>query len=294
VIFGGDATGFNDLASADTFDVAVTRSLKLRMEYMPDVMENPLFCITSPAATYTTRGNASGEWLTRNQYANPSILVNGEIGMYEDCRFVSSPLLTLWNCGPVTNQTTITAAVEVGDGAPDPDTTAVDSVWYVGQAGATHGISVADSSGFSVGQRVTLHTARPSANAQKATYHGVTWNSPYNVERRIVAIPNGTTLQFDEPITNNYYQTDLGGGVYGYVTYARPVHAAIFILGPDSVVAGVVQSPQTYNPPTFDDRMAIHRFSWDAVMKYQPFYTNRFLVYFFAGPVDENGKVTTI
>jgi hypothetical protein len=257
-------------------------------------MDNPLFCITSPAATYAVRNDGSGEWLTRNQYANPGILVNGEIGMYEDCRFVTTPMLTLWNCGPVINQTTITASITVGDGAPDPDTTKVDDVWMVGQSGATHGISVADSSGFSVGQRVTLHTARPAANGVKATLNGVTWNSPYNIERRIVRIPDGTTLQFDEPITNNYYQTDLGGGVYGYVTYGRPVHAAVFLLGPDAVVAGVVQPPQTYEPPTVDDRMAIWRFSWDATLKYQPFYTNRFLVHFFAGPVDENGAVTTI
>jgi len=292
-IFAGGATGFNNLASDDTFDVGMIRGIKLRTAYQVDSVNNPLFCITSPSAIYTIRDADTGEWLTRNQYANPSILVNGEIGEYENCRFVSSPLMTLWNCGTVINQTVITASVAVGDGAPDPDTTAVDDVWKVGQAGATHGISVTDSSGFSVGQYVTLHTVRPAANTATATYHGVVWDSAYNLERRIVAIPNGTTLQFDEPVTADWFQTLTDGG-YGYVTYARPVHAGLFILGPRSVVCGVIQPPQTYNPAPIDDTEAIWRFSWDAYLKYQPFYTNRFIVYFFAGPVDQNGVVTTI
>jgi hypothetical protein len=293
-VFAGGASGFSNLASDDTFDVGMIRGVKLRSAYSVSAVNNPLFCITSPSAVYTVRDSDSGEWTTRNQYANPSILVNGEIGEYEDCRFVTSPLMTLWNCGTISYQTTIDASIAVGDGAPDPDVDKVDDVWEVGQVGATHGITVADTSSCAVGQRVTLHVERNASADATHVLNGVKWNSSYNLERRIVAIPNSTTLQFDEPITTDWFQTNLGAGVYGYVTYARPIHAGLFILGPRSVVCGVIQPPMTYTPAPIDDTESIWRFSWDAYLKYQPFFTNRFMVYFFAGPVDENGTVVNI
>lgn len=294
-VFAGGATGFDNLASDDTFDVTVARGLKLRMEYMPDVMTNPLFAITSPAATYAVRnGTSSDEWVSRNQYANPAILVNGEIGMYEDCRFITSPLMTLWNCGTILQQTYVTTSIAVGDGAPDPDSDTVEGVWNVGQAGATHGITVNSTSGFAVGDYVTLHTVRNTSQDATHVLNGVKWDHHYNLERRIVAIPDGTTLQFNEPITVDWYQTDLGSGKYAYITKGRPVHAAIFIMGPNSVVAGVIQPPQTYTPAPIDDTEAIWRFSWDAYMKYQLMFSNRMLVYFFAGTIDVNGVPTNL
>jgi hypothetical protein len=72
------------------------------------------------------------------------------------------------------------------------------------------------------------------------------------------------------------------------------VHAAIFIWGPRTVVCGVTQPPQTYTPAPVDDTGFIYRFSWDAYLKYAPFYTNRYLVHFYAGPVDINGVVTNL
>lgn len=292
--FAGGATGFDNIAADDTFDVAITRAIGLRQAYQIDPVKNPLFCITSPAARYTVRNGAtSSEWYDRNKYANPAILVNGEIGQYEDCRFIESPLMTLWNCGAIDTQTTVTASIAIGDGAADPDTTTVDGVWKVGQSGATHYITVASESGFNVGDRVTLHTVRNGSQDSTHVLNGVQWNHAYNLDRRIVAIDTGK-LVFDEPITVDWYVTAISPGLYAYVTKARPIQAAIFIWGPRTVVAGVTQPPQTYTPAPIDDTEFIWRFSWDAFIKFQAFYTNRFLVHFFAGPVDVNGVVTNL
>jgi hypothetical protein len=297
VSFAGGATGFNNLQNDDLFAVGnLTRAVKLRCEYQPDIATNPVFCITSPSALYTIKDSAStSEWVSRIQYANPGQLINWEMGSYHDVRFATSPKLTLWNVGEVLAQTTITAAITVGDGAPDPDTTNVDGVWAVGQAGATHGITVASSANFAVGDIVTLHRQRPTANAALATANGVVWNSPYNIDRRIVAIPDATTLCFDKPIlTDDYSVVVSGQAYYGWVTKGRPVHCAIFIKGPRSVVAGVIQPPQTYTPPAIDDTQSIFRFAWDAYMKYQPFYTDRCEVHFFSGPVSIGNVITNL
>lgn len=181
----------------------------------------------------------------------------------------------------------------IGDGAQDPDAGAVDGVWKVGQAGVTHWIIVDASTGFAVGDRVTLHTVRNAAQDSTHVLNGVQWNHAYNLERRIVAVETGKLI-FDEPITVDWYVSAVSPGVFGYVTKARPIQAAIFIWGPRTVVAGVTQPPQTYTPAPIDDTEFIWRFSWDAFIKFQAFYTNRFLVHFFAGPVDVNGVVTNL
>ena len=293
--FAGGASGFASLEADDTFEIGITRAVQLGADYSPDPVRNPVFCVTSPAAKYTIRNDANGEFISRLTYANPPRLINGEVGVYEGVVFSIHPDLTLWNCGTVLAQTTITTAIQRGDGSPDPNTTKVDDVWQTGQPGATHYIQVASVTGFSVGDYVTLHTARPSANSEMAVQDGVQWDHPYNRERRIVAIDTtNNRLSFDYPILDDYYQTDLGGGVYGYVTKARPVHAALFIKGPRAVVAGVIQPPQTYEPTPFDDTGAVYRASWDAYMKYQQFYNHRAEVYFFAGPVRVNNEVVNL
>jgi hypothetical protein len=292
--FAGGSS-FGTLAANHTFDVGpLTRAINLGKEFDDDIAANPVFCITSPSAVYTIRNTAStGEWITRQQYANPQLLVNGEVGSYEGIRFVTSPLMTLFNCGAILQQVTITAAIDIGDGSPDPDTTTVDGVWRTGQAGATHYITVSDGRFFETGQTVTLHRVRNGSATQKGTLNGVTWNHKDNINRRIVAI-DGNNISFDQPILSDAYGTEVTTGVYGWMTLARPVHCALFIKGPRGVVAGVIQPPMTYNPPPIDDTLSIYRFSWDAYLKYQPMFTNRFEVHYFAGPIVQNNAVTNL
>jgi len=303
VIFEGNRSGFNAIQTGDTFDLDVTRAVQLGADYQPDPSQNPIFCVTSPGAVYTVRDTDAGEFISRLQYTDGNrITMNYEIGEYEGVRFARHPVLTLWNCGPVLKQTTIAASISLGDGAPDPETTKVEGVWQVGQAGATHYITVASTAGFSAGDYVSLHVYRESdsstydtgLNAKFKASTGALFTDPTKIEREIQAVVDGTKLRFTEPITTDNFQTDLGGGVYGYVTRARHIHGAVFVKGPRGVVAGVIQPPQTYTPAPIDDVQAIYRIAWDARMKYQQMYPNRYEVYFFNAPVRKLGQVVTL
>jgi len=301
VMFAGSASDFGSLAKTDTFSLGIARAVHLGADFEPDPVQNPIVGIASPSAVYTIKDSDSGEFISRLKYTDNRRMLNYEIGEYEGVRFAQHPTVTLWNCGEVLHQTTIAASITLGDGAPDPATTKVEGVWQVGQSDATHYISVADSSGFEAGDVVTLHVHR-SGDAStwdsaldskyKAT-NGVLFTDPKMITREIYSVDTGK-LVFTEPITVDYFQTDLGGTVYGYVTNARPIHATVFMKGPRGVVAGVLQPPQTYNPPPIDDTQSIYRFAWDARMKYQQMYPNRFEVYFHAGPIRKLGQVVNL
>ena len=301
VMFAGSASDFESLAKTDTFDLGIARAVHLGADFEPDPVQNPIVGIASPSAVYTIKDSDSGEFISRLKYTDNRRMLNYEIGEYEGVRFAQHPTVTLWNCGEVLHQTTIGASIALGDGAPDPATTKVEGVWQVGQSDATHYISVADSSGFEAGDIVTLHVHRQGdsstydsalASKYKAT-NGVLFTDPKMITREIHSVDTGKLI-FTEPITVDYFQTDLGGGVYGYVTNARPIHATVFMKGPRGVVAGVLQPPQTYNPPPIDDTQSIYRFAWDARMKYQQMYPNRFEVYFHAGPIRKLGQVVNL
>ena len=119
------------------------------------------------------------------------------------------------------------------------------------------------------------------------------FNDPKQVVREIQSTASGK-LVFTQPIPVDWFQTDLGSGVYAYVTKARPVHAGVFLKGPRAVVSGVLQPPQTYTPDPIDDTQSIYRFSWDARLKYQYMYENRTLLYFYAGPISVLDVVTNL
>ncbi|NIV30502.1 MAG: hypothetical protein GWN58_13690 [Anaerolineae bacterium] len=300
-MFAGDASGFSNIQSTDTFDLSICRAVHLGADFEPDPVINPIVGIASPSSVYTVKDADSGEFISRLKYTDTRRMLNYEVGEYEGVRFSQHPIVTLWNVGEVLQQTTISASVALGDGAPDPETTKVEGVWQVGQAGATHYVSVADETGFEAGDYVTLHIYRggdassydTALDAKLKTTNAALFNDPTAVVREVHSTASGQ-LVFTEPITTDSFQTDLGGGVYGYVTKGRPVHATVFLKGPRGVVSGVLQPPQTYTPPPVDDTESIYRFSWDAYLKYQQMYPRRFEVYFHAGPIRKLGQVVNL
>lgn len=298
-MFAGDASDFGSLEASDTFDLGICRAVQLGADYQPDPAMNPIFGIVSPSAVYSVRDADSGEFISRLKYTDNRAMLNYEVGEYEGVRMTRHPTNVLWNVGEVKAQTTISASVTEGAGATG---SSVRGVWTVGQAGSTNYIEVADTTGFSAGNVVSLHVYRPGGgssydsaiDSKFKTTNGALFNDPTKIEREIYEVVDGTKLSFTEPITTDDFQTDLGGGVYGYVTYARPVHASVFIKGPRCVVSGVLQPPQTYTPRPVDDTESIWRFSWDAYLKYQRMYPRRYDLYFHAGPVRELDQVTNI
>ena len=299
-LYQGAATDFDGIATTDTFDVATGMDIWLGMTLRnvasalgPSGVANNIVCYTSPAVIYDIqKGTNSDEWISVNQYANPSALLRYEVGTYKNIRFVQSPKLVLWNSGTLIAQGSVDAAISAGDGSPPP-ATKVDAVYGVGQetAGITNYISVGSwgtgsIADVAVNDIITIHTTRSAAygvtngvNFQEGTVHN----------RRVVsksATPDRLVL--DQPIMVDM-TTDLGAGVYAYVTKARNIQASIFVGGPQGIVSGVAQPPRFHAPIPVDDFEMVQRFSWDGYFGHQPYAPEVFEVVFSAGTTRVKG-----
>lgn len=296
VLYQGGGTSFNDLGTGDLFDIKVAMEIWLGMSLRgvasalgESGVANSIICYTTPSVIYDVQTAAGSEWIAVNQYQGQQALLRYEVGSYKNVRFVQSPKLVLWNAGAIIAQGTISAAVHAGDGAPDPSSTKVDGTYMVGQetAGIVNYIPVTSTwltgtlADINVNDMITIHLTRTSA-------YGITNGvNPFEGTaqvRRVVAKVDGTPdqLVLDKPVMLDY-ATDLGGGVYGYVTKGRNIHGNIFVGGPQGIVSGVAAPPRLHTPPPVDDFEMVQRFSWDAYMGYQPYAPEVFEVVFCAG-----------
>lgn len=315
-MFGlGSATGFGGInTSTDRLTTDLVDAIWLGMmdrkriwtDLPVDNLPDEIYCITTPGAIYDlkrevdTNARAANKFVNIAEYAAPQLLFAhpGEIGSYRGIRFVGTQLAELWNCGTVTTQTAIKAAVQPGDGAADPDLYAVDDTFYVGQPGATHSVTVTSTTGFVVGDKVTLHKLRHDGTNPRGVLNGVNYEDPMREDLEIFAIPDSTHLVFKAPYTRvgldgKGLETDLGSTVYGYVTKGANIHTALFLNNRFSqgVVAGVAQAPRFYMPPAIDDFESIYRITYDMWMKFQPYDPASFEVAFLGGSNKLKGGV---
>lgn len=282
----GGGSDFSAIGTGDVMTLGLADQMWLGFGYrdvplaqnpnLPQSNAGMILCVTSPGVIYDIRqGTTENEdWLPIIKYTDPSRAFRYEVGSLRGVRYLSTPRATLWNCGTIIEQMSITAAVTAGDGSPDPETTQVDDTYSVGQKGATHYLQL-DSDNFdsdtlfAVGDIVTIHVDRTSANG---IANGVDYTDGKLHNRRIVAMnTTASQISLDKPIMVDM-DTDLGGGVYGYVTKGRHIHSSMFIGGPDAVVGGVGRPPVVKAPRPVDDFEQIFRFSWNS---YEGFNTYR-------------------
>jgi hypothetical protein len=290
----GTATSFAGIGTGDKITTPLIDSIHLGMAERgvpyasnPEGIMGNIVCVTSPGVLHdlrqemATTGNDNA-FIETQKYNNSQRLLNMEVGTYHNVRFVRTPRAILYNCGPITKQCTIAAAINAGDGSPDPATTAVDGARYVGQPGTVHHIALSTFSAgdFLVNDVVTIHVARTNAHG---ITNGVDHTDGKLYNRRVVAVDNsGHTLTFDLPIMEDF-TTDLGGGVYGYVTKGRHIHTAIFIGGADGIVQGVSQPMSIKMPRPVDDFEALFRVAADGYFGYKVFEPQVFEAIFLAG-----------
>ncbi len=291
---GFSGSGFNTIDSSDVINTRLLSDIRLGLfERDNPAFDNEmgigdeLVCITSPGVIEDLRFEASASFngsafIDVMKYANPRNILTGEVGMYHGVRFLKSNNAVLYNSGAIVAQANITVPVMPGDGSPDPTTTAVDKVEYVGQAAAAHGITVSELTGFNVGDYVAVHVRRTNA-------HGVTNGLDHTDgklhQRRIVAKSGASgagTISFERPILEKF-DVDLGAGVYGYVTKAQNVHTALFLAGKDAIVMGTAQAPIIHTPRPVDDFDMIQRFTFDMYMGWQPFNKQSAEIVYLAG-----------
>lgn len=302
VLYSGTGSSFNDLSTSDTFELSTAMDIWLGMTMRgvasamgPSGSANNIVCYTTPAVIYDIqKGTNSDEWISVHQYANPESLLRYEVGTYKNIRFVQSPKLVLWNSGPIIAQGNISAAIHAGDGAPNPATTKVDGVYQVGQtsAGIVNYITVGSwntgtVANIEVNDVITIHLTRTS------TYGVSNGVNPFEGTahvRRVVGVSSSPDkIILDKPIMIDM-ATDLGGGVYGYVTKARNVHSSIFVGGPNGIVSGVAMPPRLHTPPPVDDFEMVQRFSWDGYLGHQVYSPEVFEVVFSAGTTRIKGE----
>ncbi len=288
----GAGSGFNNMSDTDRLTTSLIESIHLGMAERgvpyatgPEGINGNIICITSPGAYQDLRNEASSYgngnmFIDLMKRASPQAIIRNQRGIYDSVSFLTTNRAILYNSGPITQQSTITAAVEGGSGA---SSATVDGVYDVGQpSGVNNYIPVSSVSNFAVNDMVTIHVDRTNAYGVS---DGVDHTDGKLHYRRIVAINEGGSprLSFDKPIMEDF-DTDLGGGVYGYVTKGKHVHTAIFIAGNDGVANGVMQPPTIITPPPVDDLQEVHRFSWKGRFKYQMFHPEVVEAVFLAGP----------
>ena len=292
LLYEGGGSDFSAIGIDDTFDISTGLDIWLGMTMRrvaaargPSGAQNNIICYTTPGIIYDIqKGTSSDEWISVHQYTEQTKLLQYEVGTYKNIRFVQSPKLVLWNCGEVLTQKAIAGALTAGDGAPDPSTTKVDGTYMVGQSssGITNYIQLADFSDgdYVVNDMVTIHVTRTSAYGIN---NGVNPFEGTSHVRRVVGVNHSTNrIMVDQPIMVDM-STDLGSGVYGYVTKGRHVHASIFVGGPQGIVSGVALPPRLHTPPPVDDFEMVQRFSWDAYIGHQVYRPEVFEVVLSAG-----------
>jgi hypothetical protein len=306
-IYEGGGTDFSAIGTSDIFSLGQALDIWLGMSLRGVASAlgvagaaNNIICYTSPSVIYDIqKGTGSDEWIAVNQYEGRVQALRNEVGTYKNVRFVQSPRLVLWNAGEVIAQTTITAAVTAGDGAPDPSSTKVDGTYLVGQetGGITNSIPYNDTfitgteSLLAENDMITLHLTRTSAYG---ITDGVDFAEGTAQVRRITSIDTtANTITLDKPVMLDY-DTDLGAGVYGYITKGRNIHGSIFVGGPQGIVSGIAQPPRVHTPPPVDDFLSIFRFSWDGYFGFQPYAPEVFEVVFSAGTTRVKGAPAVV
>jgi len=306
VYYAGDATNFADLEAADKMTIDIPPTIQLGMKYRevngalnPDGTPGAIVCYTTPGVIFDIQ--ADPDWVEVAKYAAPDMLFKYEVGTYKNVRFVESPRLVLWNCGTIEFQDTISAAAHAGDGSPNPATTKVDGTYKVGQTsllpdpGIVHYLQLSGTpvegtleANLNLNDIITIHTARTNAFGVTGGVHpfdGTLHN------RRVVGIDAAEDrILLDKPIMLDF-ATNMGAGVFGYVTKGVNVHSSIFVGAPQGVVTGVAAPIRLHTPPPIDDLESIYRFSWNDRMGHQPYAPEVFEVVFSSGSVRVKGPM---
>ena len=279
--YGNGGSSFNDLDGDAKFGLDIVNQWNLRLgntgdPVIPGEMAAAKLAMIPPGATYDFMESLKfagpgegGLWTTAKVYKDP---LKYEIGMYKNVRFVEVPNDTfgynhsiLYNAGKIQIQAEVSLPITAGDGAPDPRTTKVDEVWYVGQNEVTHYIQLAsdtDMSEFSRNDFVTIHSVRTN---RYGITNGVDILSGKTIVRRVIQVDAANhTLSFDRPVMRDY-KIDLSNGsnVYAYVTKGTHVGFILVMGARGGVVANVNKPIEFYEPMPYDDFKSIWRFVWD-------------------------------
>lgn len=285
---------FNSITVTDKFSIPMLDDIHLGMSYRdvpyassPSGDVGTIVGIISPGVFYDIQRNSSDkDWLIPMAYSRPVSLLRYEVGTYRNVRWIVTPKQTLWNTGSITEQRTITSSAVAGAGSPS---TKVDGVYRVGQTSAAKYLQLdAGPTDIMANDIITIHKTRSNTNG---VTNGVDYTEGTLMNRRVISVDTvNHRITLDQPIMVDF-DTDLGGGVYGYVTKGVHIHASTFIGGPDAIVTGVGRPVELHTPPPVDDFDSVYRYSWDSYLGHQVYNPKVAETVFSAGSVRMVGEM---
>ena len=316
--FAGDATSFNTIDATDKFQIDIIDAWNLRLGYtgnpvIPGDAAAAKVAYIPPGVRYdflkslpAADKSETSLWRDVQIYGSQQQILRGEIGTYRGVRFVEVPTdrygmnpAVLYNHGAINKQYAVTQPIRQGDGAPDPESFAVDDIWYVGQKNVTHWIQLEDfaQGDFVVGDIVTIHTVKTNAFGVTG---GVNPLDTTKIERRVVDVDyTNNRLSFDRPIMKNFTAGIIGASVtgavegtyYAFVTKGRHV-GFILTLGSRGGVQGRVYKPiKFYEPKPIDDFDSVWRMTWSEIVGYNVADPHAFECHFCAVTLPKPGGV---
>jgi len=276
VYAGGTKTTREGIATTDIFNPDFGELARTHLEeaeipgvqQVEDAAGPVIVCVTTPRVIHDIRTAAASKWLEVQQYVGTDRKFTNEVGTWGGVRYIRTDRMRLRNHGAVVEQTTLSSATVVGQGAAST----VDTVYAVGQSNSTRYVPVAAVTGFAVGQYVTIHDQNTGAGAG----HPPVETDGTQETRRIVSIDTGNKrLVFEKPLLKPHASGD-------FVTNAVDIHASAFLGGP-SVVYGVGEAPTPTFPPKIDDLQMVNRVGWRGFLKFQMFRPEFLEVHFTSG-----------
>ena len=318
--YAGGASSFAGMStsSAYLFDPTFLRDTKLRLSFRSmfalqqyGVYAQPLpgmnegLIMTTPGVLHSIWDNLNHEYIQRLNILQDKTILNGSAISYEGFTFLESHPLTMWNCGAITKQVAVTSPITAGDGAPDPDSTAIDSTWYVGQSSSdiTHYIQCSDlgTSQFAAGDLVTLHTAR---TAGYGVTDGVDITDGDTMTLEVYSVDEANErLVFRQPVMADFptgfgYTTLAGssstGTAYAFVTKAQHIHPMYVFGARGGSVFAIRRQVQLHMPPPIDDFESVWRFSWDERGGPDKWNGDLAEIHFVAGSFGNRGSVGVV
>jgi hypothetical protein len=315
--YAGNATSVAGLAASTSYTLnpATLRDVKLKLsvrskwalqnfgDYANPIPGSNLYLvITTPGVFHSIVDNLNGEFVQRHTALGNQSIMNLDMIEYEGFLFMQSWDAALFNMGPLSKQVAVIEAVNGGDGAPDPDSTAVDNLWYVGQgsSGIKHYVQCSDfgTNDFEVGDFVTLHTARTNSWGVTDGVDVTDGESRVYEVYEVDAVNN--RLVFRTPVMASYdvqksYSSLSGqassGAAFAFVTKALHVQPA-YIFGARGGLRFAMKQPvQIYNPPAFDDYESVIRVTWDVFGEMNRWNTDLWEVHMAVGSWGNRGGV---
>lgn len=250
---------FSDLPTDDTglFDVTLLEDVALRMSFRvedtlraygtyaqpvpgSDFRNSVLVMVTTPTYWGIWNSDEQEYMIDLRQLRDQRIINGGRIEYRNMVVQDTGYNMVLWNAGTISKQVRVTSPINFGDGAPDPDSSAVDDVFYTGQDAddSVHYIqcSAFSDGDFSKGDMVSVHVTQTSE-------YGITGGcDPLDGKTVLMEVYSAdhanNRLTFRKPFTeefvDQYQLTYLAGSsntnmAYAVVTKAQHVHPVIIV-----------------------------------------------------------------